>query len=734
MDVSKDQEILTYWDNPDLLSAIVNAKPLDGLARFGAGDEPESETESSSEEDGAGAMFIRTSGCLPSVSQPRDDSEGEELSNSGSSSEEVAPQAEGSIPLPTVPEVAATDKASLVPCASSSDHPSAEDLMPLPSVEESPATKDKDLESPASPEAAIADLIPLPKMLDPIAGHELCPSNSDAPSLKAVADVMPLPSVEKTLDNACMEPCASSLDESAALQAKVYSLVPHGRIPDAPCPPDLPPPSYFDDSDEDHFTYCTDKPPWSYSVRFEGCSTDSSETDEAELTPAQRAHRYLTQHSDEEDEEDFHYRRTAHLSMDDICRPRRDLIAISAAPLGSSKTEPLPPPLGVSSKAAATPNAALPIPGPDPQPVDERLLRFYPYHSVGKIYWPPKKYTFSSDVLYASAFYIHGNRVMTAAHNFDDSDFKPEDGFFIPAMKNKYDIYGKNYGRYPILVDSDKELEGKVLEGEELKAKARKGKIRKAEVLEGKLKGKVLEGEVLKDKVQKGHVLKGKVLEAKVLKKGKILEDYDPKVLGLHDICFCEVGEGKKMSEAFHAKYPSTKKGYSDLEKHLKAQRKKGLESDLDTMVEWTGPLREAGPRPIPLYTDESHNNPDICWTAIGYGVKPGGGKESDGSDGGKMSELSGRIVTSEKKQSTTLMDVRCWEGMSGGPWMKGHARNLKGPLGTLSYANGCQSVASKPPSKKKVHNPLRSLSVHISTDMLIKLGLWADPLKFNFL
>jgi hypothetical protein len=68
----------------------------------------------------------------------------------------------------------------------------------------------------------------------------------------------------------------------------------------------------------------------------------------------------------------------------------------------------------------------------------------YPHRSVGKLFrFRPGTSEISS---YVTAFYIGKKRIMTAAHAFDNDHA----GMFVPAMLNNHDIYGYNYGYYPV--------------------------------------------------------------------------------------------------------------------------------------------------------------------------------------------------------------------------------------------------------------------------------------------
>ena len=55
---------------------------------------------------------------------------------------------------------------------------------------------------------------------------------------------------------------------------------------------------------------------------------------------------------------------------------------------------------------------------------------------------------------YATAFYIGNDKIMTTAHTFDqdeDDPTPPHSAVFVPAMKDKYDVYGTLYGYYAIV-------------------------------------------------------------------------------------------------------------------------------------------------------------------------------------------------------------------------------------------------------------------------------------------
>ncbi len=79
--------------------------------------------------------------------------------------------------------------------------------------------------------------------------------------------------------------------------------------------------------------------------------------------------------------------------------------------------------------------------------VDDDKLTTYPYQSVGRLFWCKP----NGPVTWVTAFYIGNNMIMTAAHAFDDAQHKNKYGVFVPAMINKEDFFGTNYGCF--LVD-----------------------------------------------------------------------------------------------------------------------------------------------------------------------------------------------------------------------------------------------------------------------------------------
>ena len=86
------------------------------------------------------------------------------------------------------------------------------------------------------------------------------------------------------------------------------------------------------------------------------------------------------------------------------------------------------------------------------EPVDDKKLTEYPYHSVGRLFncHPGTTQIF----YYASAFYIGKNRIATAAHALHSTKeqksgtIKGGAWVFVPAMKDKKDVYGRHGGGY----------------------------------------------------------------------------------------------------------------------------------------------------------------------------------------------------------------------------------------------------------------------------------------------
>ena len=90
--------------------------------------------------------------------------------------------------------------------------------------------------------------------------------------------------------------------------------------------------------------------------------------------------------------------------------------------------------------------------------VDFNDLTKFPYQSVGKLFWLTQDG--KEIIYYSTAFYIGNGVVVTAAHAFDQDIVQFEGklvpkpskaAMFVPAMRDKSDIYGEHYGCYPIV-------------------------------------------------------------------------------------------------------------------------------------------------------------------------------------------------------------------------------------------------------------------------------------------
>ena len=91
-----------------------------------------------------------------------------------------------------------------------------------------------------------------------------------------------------------------------------------------------------------------------------------------------------------------------------------------------------------------------------------RILTEDPYRRVGKIFW--LKHDTRDIIYHTTGFYIDYQTIMTVAHTFDEEAIlkKGTDeevkipiplnaAIFVPAMSDREDIYGKNYGHYRIV-------------------------------------------------------------------------------------------------------------------------------------------------------------------------------------------------------------------------------------------------------------------------------------------
>ena len=106
------------------------------------------------------------------------------------------------------------------------------------------------------------------------------------------------------------------------------------------------------------------------------------------------------------------------------------------------------PPIGDKPGQSTSSPSSTPSP---PEYVPDDYLTTYPYQSVGKLFWLLPK---TRHIMYhTTAFYIGGGQIMTAAHTFDKDmlTFIPKAAIFVPAMSDKEDIHGVNYGHYEIV-------------------------------------------------------------------------------------------------------------------------------------------------------------------------------------------------------------------------------------------------------------------------------------------
>ena len=82
--------------------------------------------------------------------------------------------------------------------------------------------------------------------------------------------------------------------------------------------------------------------------------------------------------------------------------------------------------------------------------VDDDKLTVYPYHSVGRLYWWHKNIENEEPIIWATAFYIGHNQIMTVAHVFDCEDLRNKYGAFIPAMKSRREVRNLLYGAFQV--------------------------------------------------------------------------------------------------------------------------------------------------------------------------------------------------------------------------------------------------------------------------------------------
>ncbi len=84
------------------------------------------------------------------------------------------------------------------------------------------------------------------------------------------------------------------------------------------------------------------------------------------------------------------------------------------------------------------------------QPIGKEDQKQYPYQSVGKLFWC--RPGTDEEESWATAFYIGDNKIMTAAHAVDKMESNA--GVFIPAMIDRGDKTGKNYGAFRVRPES----------------------------------------------------------------------------------------------------------------------------------------------------------------------------------------------------------------------------------------------------------------------------------------
>ena len=128
----------------------------------------------------------------------------------------------------------------------------------------------------------------------------------------------------------------------------------------------------------------------------------------------------------------------------------------SAGAPGEPEPNTQPPSAGAPGEPEPNtqpPNASAPG-EPVPEPIPAWQRGNYPYHSVGELFWfqPKRKFYEDAQRIYsATAFYIGNSKIISAAHNFDDTIDRA--GIFLPAMQDRGDFRGKLFGRYVIEVD-----------------------------------------------------------------------------------------------------------------------------------------------------------------------------------------------------------------------------------------------------------------------------------------
>ena len=270
-------------------------------------------------------------------------------------------------------------------------------------------------------------------------------------------------------------------------------------------------------------------------------------------------------------------------------------------------------------------------------------LKKFPQQSVGKLFWfkPGKREPMS----FVTAFYVGNGKIITVAHTFDKKECNVETGLFnseeeesltavfVPAMINKEDIYGGNYGHYKIV-----------------------GEPRKHPYY-------------TPTKSENGQ---------RVLTTSQ------------YDICCVHIGKGGKQVgagqfEEIFIKDKSTEAQQDDNPEFEQVHVSPNLETT--AAGEAQEARRIAYLQPIQLI--ECHQDRNTSWIALGYGEK------GLINNAGKMLKVQGRYVSTEPMQihhgqpmNDEIVRIKppVLPGMSGGPWL---LRDEKKPQ---YCAIGCQS------------------------------------------
>ena len=305
------------------------------------------------------------------------------------------------------------------------------------------------------------------------------------------------------------------------------------------------------------------------------------------------------------------------------------------------------------------------------QLVSSRELTQYPQNSVGKLFWFDSSLPHHErvePVHWSTAFYVGDSKIMTVSHVVYGKGKEKSKvvwninaAVFVPAMIDKFDIYGKNYGHYAVGVRQE-------------------------------------------------H------------------PKYKPD-LWQYDISTLKLLSGRKIqSHHCPAKDPSSLADLQDL-------RQKEQVNDFFYTVEINKGV-EIGLNAIQLrfHDHQQEYNDGTSWTVYGYGEKNRGGTADNGSDGGKMTKVVGKILPNHNDTIERLtlnldligMDIVVRRGMSGGPWILNQD-------GVQVEADGCQAASSISKSlwkriQEKItgkEDPLcrLSLSPYFSRKLLNKIG-----------